>query len=304
MKKYVYIVVILLVLAGAAWVADSYRSRSLDGVACTMDARICPDGSAVGRIPPRCEFAACPGSGTSEANIRVFSPVAGDRVGRPVVIVGLAREFENTFNYELLDAENHVIAAAYGTAQAPDVGRYGAFSVALNYTSMPSTKTGFVKVFAHSAKDGSEIDVVKIPVTFADEEMTPLKVYFDLPAMKQSTDPSLVVEQCEGVYPVMRVVPKTTAVAQAAIKELLKGPTPAEFSAGYTTSINSGVVLRSLSISGGVATVDFSEDFLHEFGGSCRVGMVIDQLSSTLAQFSTIKEALFLVEGQPDRIQP
>lgn len=27
---------------------------------CTMDAKICPDGSYVGRIPPTCEFAACP----------------------------------------------------------------------------------------------------------------------------------------------------------------------------------------------------------------------------------------------------
>jgi len=28
--------------------------------ACTMDAKICPDGSAVGRQGPNCEFAACP----------------------------------------------------------------------------------------------------------------------------------------------------------------------------------------------------------------------------------------------------
>ncbi|MES2216084.1 MAG: hypothetical protein V4481_02200 [Patescibacteria group bacterium] len=30
------------------------------GVACTMDAKACPDGSYVGRIPPTCQFAACP----------------------------------------------------------------------------------------------------------------------------------------------------------------------------------------------------------------------------------------------------
>lgn len=29
-------------------------------IACTMDAMICPDGSAVGREGPNCEFAACP----------------------------------------------------------------------------------------------------------------------------------------------------------------------------------------------------------------------------------------------------
>lgn len=29
-------------------------------VACTMEAKICPDGSAVGRVPPNCEFEMCP----------------------------------------------------------------------------------------------------------------------------------------------------------------------------------------------------------------------------------------------------
>jgi len=31
-----------------------------EAVACTMDAKICPDGSAVGRVAPNCEFAPCP----------------------------------------------------------------------------------------------------------------------------------------------------------------------------------------------------------------------------------------------------
>lgn len=30
-------------------------------VACTMEAKICPDGSSVGRSGPNCEFAPCPG---------------------------------------------------------------------------------------------------------------------------------------------------------------------------------------------------------------------------------------------------
>lgn len=30
-------------------------------VFCTMDAKICPDGSAVGRVAPDCEFLPCPG---------------------------------------------------------------------------------------------------------------------------------------------------------------------------------------------------------------------------------------------------
>lgn len=31
-------------------------------VACTQDAKICPDGSSVGRVPPFCKFAPCPGN--------------------------------------------------------------------------------------------------------------------------------------------------------------------------------------------------------------------------------------------------
>lgn len=38
------------------------------GVMCTMDAKMCPDGSAVGRQGPNCEFAPCPGeTGEGEA---------------------------------------------------------------------------------------------------------------------------------------------------------------------------------------------------------------------------------------------
>ncbi|MBY0539362.1 hypothetical protein K2P56_02930 [Patescibacteria group bacterium] len=32
-----------------------------DMIACTMDAKICPDGTGVGRVGPNCEFPACPG---------------------------------------------------------------------------------------------------------------------------------------------------------------------------------------------------------------------------------------------------
>ena len=36
-------------------------AREDEPVACTMEAKICSDGSAVGRTGPNCEFAACPG---------------------------------------------------------------------------------------------------------------------------------------------------------------------------------------------------------------------------------------------------
>ncbi len=42
-----------------------------DSVACTTEAKLCPDGSYVGRVPPSCEFASCPGAtSTAQSGIR------------------------------------------------------------------------------------------------------------------------------------------------------------------------------------------------------------------------------------------
>lgn len=35
-----------------------------DGVVCSMDAKLCPDGSYVGRSGPNCEFKECPETST------------------------------------------------------------------------------------------------------------------------------------------------------------------------------------------------------------------------------------------------
>jgi hypothetical protein len=63
-KTYIAIIVLVLVLAGGYYVVkmkkDTAPVPEPQPVACTLDARICPDGSAVGRTGPNCEFAPCP----------------------------------------------------------------------------------------------------------------------------------------------------------------------------------------------------------------------------------------------------
>lgn len=45
----------------------AFTTQPLPGpVACTMEAKICPDGTAVGRTGPNCEFAACPSEALCE----------------------------------------------------------------------------------------------------------------------------------------------------------------------------------------------------------------------------------------------
>jgi hypothetical protein len=53
-------------------------------VACTMDAKICPDGSAVGRTGPNCEFAACPAAKTVQCTDAMKQNKACTREYRPV----------------------------------------------------------------------------------------------------------------------------------------------------------------------------------------------------------------------------
>ena len=61
MKEFGTIVGVALVTTILAlWVANIHVAKVPDGQMCTMEAKICPDGSAVGRTGPNCEFAACP----------------------------------------------------------------------------------------------------------------------------------------------------------------------------------------------------------------------------------------------------
>lgn len=52
-----------------------------------MEAKICPDGSAVGRVPPTCAFAPCPGENSSAASSAPLSryedPGIGYRINVP-----------------------------------------------------------------------------------------------------------------------------------------------------------------------------------------------------------------------------
>jgi hypothetical protein len=53
-KLVAYSVVAIVVVAAGVFYAAGTRP------ACTEEAKMCPDGSAVGRTGPNCEFAACP----------------------------------------------------------------------------------------------------------------------------------------------------------------------------------------------------------------------------------------------------
>jgi hypothetical protein len=100
----------------------------------------------------------------------------------------------------------------------------------------------------------------------------------------------------DGLVAVLREVPATKSVATAAVSAVLAGPTSGEGARSITTAIPDGSQLLDLSISGGVATVDLSDEF-ESGGGSASVMTRLGQMVYTLTQFPTVKSVVFQIEG-------
>lgn len=224
-------------------------------------------------------------------NIIVAEPVAGDIVGFPLTIVGQARVFEAVFHYRIIDDVGVVLAEGYAMADAPDIGEFGSFTVSVNYDE-PTVPSGVVEVFSYSAKDGSEQDMVRIPVVFSpDVSAEEVSVYF-VPrnASENGGD-------CTDVTEVTRRVPDTVAVAHAALGELLEG-VDASGSEELISLIPTQAKVRSIGIEDGVATVTFVKDSFLGVAGSCMVTGIRAQIEATLKQFSSVTSVIILEEGK------
>lgn len=60
---------ILLVFVGLVVWQITLDKRKAETVFCALDAKMCPDGSFVSRIPPACDFAPCTTSSAEKFNI-------------------------------------------------------------------------------------------------------------------------------------------------------------------------------------------------------------------------------------------
>ena len=71
LKKEIAIVAVGLIGIGILWTGWQAYTGSNGPVACTEEAKICPDGSAVGRVGPHCEFSECPKGSAGTAMVRL-----------------------------------------------------------------------------------------------------------------------------------------------------------------------------------------------------------------------------------------
>ena len=105
---------------------------------------------------------------------------------------------------------------------------------------------------------------------------------------------------CKKVYPVTRTIPKTSAVATAALQELLKGPTAEESAtfSGFAPPETNGI-LKSVKVKNGAAYVNFTKALYEQMGNatsSCGGGF-FSMVDATLMQFPTIRNVYYAVEG-------
>jgi hypothetical protein len=67
MKTSTSLALAFVVAAAAGACAPKKDTANPEPTACTEEAKVCPDGSSVGREGPNCEFAACPGEAEAAA---------------------------------------------------------------------------------------------------------------------------------------------------------------------------------------------------------------------------------------------
>lgn len=244
MTKFIITVVILLVLlAGAIIMLDNVnvaKPTPTPTATVAASASTSPDYGIVG-------------------NIHVFSPKPAEDIGLPVIIKGEARTFEATFSYRIKNSKGDVLVLGHsmttGTADYPD---FRPFEVSSNYLE-PKTATGSIEVFSLSAKDGSEINKVIVPVMFKkDVNAVSIKLYLD---GKTATDWR---------------IPKSDTPIRAMLDELLK-------------VTGSTLVINSVTLKSGVLTVDLKGVLTAD---------VKAQITKTAMQSSSVKSVVITVDGK------
>ena len=113
-------------------------------------------------------------------------------------------------------------------------------------------------------------------------------------------------EECsEKVFPSLRNIPKTTAVAKAALEQLFAGPTTDEQARGFQSGFSekTKTLLLSVNVKNRAAYVNLRNlqetSDIGNFTASCSRGSFFSQIEKTLKQFPAIRRVYFAIEGDP-----
>ena len=99
-----------------------------------------------------------------ESDIIVTKPLSNDQITSPLEITGRTRVGEETILFRLKDDWNQVMATSSTKTEigAPD---WGFYSGSLDFPT-PLSQTGWLEVYTQNSQDGSEQNLITLPITF------------------------------------------------------------------------------------------------------------------------------------------
>lgn len=236
-------------------------------------------------------------SPVKEANITVEAPEAGDTVSNPIYIKGQARVFEQVVSWRIRDSRGEELIHGFTMSTAPDLGIFGAYEA---WLPVPATEDSNItlEVFESSAKDGSDINLVSVPLVLNRTDSQNLQIFYN----NSNLDPEI---SCTTVFPVDRPSIVSTSPARVALLYLLRGPHSSESDEAYESSIPFYTEIKSLNLkSDGTMIVDLKGAIEAPLGGSCLVSSIRAQIESTMKQFSSVKSVEILINGESNRLEP
>lgn len=99
--------------------------------------------------------------------ILVEDPLPFEEVASPLTVSGTANTFEATFAYEVTDTDGRIVDENFVTATS-GTGTRGTFEFTTAEFEIPFDGVGALFVFERSAKDGSRVNLVEIPLRMSD----------------------------------------------------------------------------------------------------------------------------------------
>lgn len=203
-------------------------------------------------------------------------------IDNPTMLNGTTTAFEQTFSWKLVDARGTVVAEHSAMTHAADAGIPGPFSVTMFYDKVPTTERGTLTVYEASAKDGSPIHDVSIPVVFAKTLAQGCGVNVNV-AFVETKGAHLDCSQTKTVT--RTVCADAGSAGDVALYELLKGPTAREKAGGVGTELPLVIQYPArdvLGISGQFINYNFGYELAAGIAGSCRVAAIRAQITNTV----------------------
>lgn len=107
-----------------------------------------------------------------------------------------------------------------------------------------------------------------------------------------------VGEDCSTVFSVNRTISKTDTLAETALEKLFEGTTTKEEGRGLHTDISPEFIIKKLTVSEGIATVELHNNLGLLGHSACAAATIKAQITKTLEQFPNINEVVIIVNDK------